>query len=840
MRKTLLIGWLWLLALTLSAQPICRVVKYNEADGVPSSHVTQLLQDERGFMWFSTWNGLCRFDGYEFQTFKPQVGDGCHMPSDRIRNIYLLPGGLILCQVDEEHYMFDLKSYRFRDLTDAERQQVETYTQQQRQSRSLQNRKNLTWTDSYQTVWAIDGQGRLTYRTTDDQEVDYPLDQPFKTLTFAMADHRGNLWALDHGNIYQFCTDRQRSQRVAIEPRAEVKCLFDDHAGHYWVTTKDDETVRLYHTSDNSLIGYLGTDGRIHPGYTRFGAAVYGMLQTTDGALWLATKPQGLFRLRPTGDLTFHIDSFTDLPGKAVYHLLQDRYGRLWAASLDGGVFVTTQPGSEHPHFVTPRQYPLEQARRARYLFLTEDDVLLVATSNGLLTARLRPQADDMRFQQHLREPDRQNSLSSSATMDIVQDRQGHYFVSTESGGVNLIEDTDLLAPTLTFRHLSEQYHVRQSHDIVQSMTATTDGGLMVVGSHLITLTDSTLQGRVFDVLNDHADYRFSEAHPLRLSNGQWLFGLMDGAVRMTTGDIGRQAYTPRLVLTHMDVRGEMSEAREVWGAEGLDTLVLQPHERSLTVHFAALDYAGAERISYAFRLSGSDDWNYVGHNRSATLLDLKPATYVLEIRSTNADGEWQDNIRPLTIIVKPTFWEAWYGQLLIVLLILGVLVAIAYTLLYIRRIRRQHRETLEKYLALIGARSEERGMRSVERGVRSEECEAGSEEPESQKLDPMLQRVMQFVEENIGNSDAGVGEMAQAAATSRSGLQRKLKQAMGITPQDLMKEARIKHASHLLRDTDKTVSEVAYACGFTDPKYFSKCFKQITGMSPSEMRSVE
>jgi transcriptional regulator GlxA family with amidase domain len=95
----------------------------------------------------------------------------------------------------------------------------------------------------------------------------------------------------------------------------------------------------------------------------------------------------------------------------------------------------------------------------------------------------------------------------------------------------------------------------------------------------------------------------------------------------------------------------------------------------------------------------------------------------------------------------------------------------------------------------------------------------------------------MQFVEENLSNSEAGVGDMASAAAVSRSGLQRKLKQAMGITPQDLLKEARIKRACQLLRQTDKNVAEVAYACGFSDPKYFSRSFKQSTGKSPTEYR---
>ena len=274
-----------------------------------------------------------------------------------------------------------------------------------------------------------------------------------------------------------------------------------------------------------------------------------------------------------------------------------------------------------------------------------------------------------------------------------------------------------------------------------------------------------------------------------------------------------------RLVLTSVSVQGGKSD----FSIEMADSIVLRSDERSLTIRFAALDFSSAERINYAFRVLPNERWHYIGHDRSATLLDMEPGTYQLEVRSTNADGEWQDNQRRLTIIVTPTFWEAWYGQLLILLIILGVLLAVVYTLLYIRRIRRQHRETLEKYLALIDAQ-DKRYTPLVE-----------SEMPTDD--DPLLRRVMQYVEENLSNNDANVGDMAAAAAVSRSGLLRKLKQTMGVTPQELLSEARIKHACQLLRNTDKTVSEIAYACGFTDPKYFSRSFKQSTGLSPSEFR---
>ena len=104
---------------------------------------------------------------------------------------------------------------------------------------------------------------------------------------------------------------------------------------------------------------------------------------------------------------------------------------------------------------------------------------------------------------------------------------------------------------------------------------------------------------------------------------------------------------------------------------------------------------------------------------------------------------------------------------------------------------------------------------------------------------DPFMQRVMLFVEENLPNSDADISAMAAACAVSRSVLQRKMKQLMGVTPIDFLREARIKKACRLLRETDLAIVDIAYRCGFSDPKYFSKTFKTSVGKSPSEYKSA-
>jgi len=729
--------------------------------------------------------------------------------------------------VDEEDYLFDLQNYRFRNLTAIEESQIKQQGVLNRQSRSLLNRESFSWTDAYQTKWTLHKNGQLTYMQ-DGHEVDYPLTMSFNTLLFVMVDRRGNLWALDYGSIYKFCTDKKRTNRLDITQKAEVRCLFHDSQGRYWVATKEDQVVRIYQSSDHRFLGYLGNDGQLHQAYTSFGAAVYCMYESSDGTFWLGTKPQGIFKLHQTTANTFRISHLNNLPGREVYHITEDRFGRLWIASLDKGVYLTPNPRDEHPQFHNPKQYPIEISKRARFLHITKDDILFVATSSGLLVSKLLSDADNMIFNLHQRESGRKESLSCSATMDVLENSNGQIFVSTESGGINIVKNKNLLDSLLTFQHVSDEFHV-QSNDIVLSLTPFDDDKLIAVGSHLITLLDKQSPSRVLDARNLGSEYRFSEAHPIAINQDQWIFGLTDGAFIMSRQQMIRETYTPPIQFTKLSIQNDSIN----WSVNQMDTLLLQPHQRSFTVHFAALDYSASEHINYAFRLLPNEEWNYIGKNRSATLIDLQPGTYQLQIRSTNIDGQWSQNQRTLTIIVEPTFWESIWGVMFTQLLILIIIGTILYTLLYIRRIKRQQRETLEKYLAIIDTKDKEEKLVSPKKN----HIEIPSS-PIHQELDPMLQRIMQFVQDNISNGDASVGDMAAFAVTSRSGLQRKLKQTMGITPQDLLREARIKHACQLLQQTDKTVSEIAYACGFTDPKYFSRCFKQSTGQSPTEYKS--
>lgn len=97
------------------------------------------------------------------------------------------------------------------------------------------------------------------------------------------------------------------------------------------------------------------------------------------------------------------------------------------------------------------------------------------------------------------------------------------------------------------------------------------------------------------------------------------------------------------------------------------------------------------------------------------------------------------------------------------------------------------------------------------------------------------LEKAMSLVEENIDQADFNVEKFAREMAVSRAFLFAKLKAVTNHTPNNFVKTIRLKRAAQLLKEYNLEVSQVAYKVGFRDPRYFSKCFKKMYTVSPSE-----
>jgi Signal transduction histidine kinase len=97
------------------------------------------------------------------------------------------------------------------------------------------------------------------------------------------------------------------------------------------------------------------------------------------------------------------------------------------------------------------------------------------------------------------------------------------------------------------------------------------------------------------------------------------------------------------------------------------------------------------------------------------------------------------------------------------------------------------------------------------------------------------IKKVCSVLDENLSESDISIEKVSQVVGLSRIHMYRKIKEITGYSPSEFFKNYKVKKSLPLLAAKNLTISEIAYRCGFTSPSYYSKCFKEVLNISPTE-----
>lgn len=115
---------------------------------------------------------------------------------------------------------------------------------------------------------------------------------------------------------------------------------------------------------------------------------------------------------------------------------------------------------------------------------------------------------------------------------------------------------------------------------------------------------------------------------------------------------------------------------------------------------------------------------------------------------------------------------------------------------------------------------------------------EARKELPKSDIDNEFYGRFLNLLDEEMGNPDLSVDWIASKMGLERSQFYRKIKALTNYSPVELIRRLRLKKARTLLTSTDKSISEIGYEVGFSTPAYFTKCYREAYGETPSEARA--
>ena len=404
--------------LTVTAQT---ATYYDTTSGVSHWVVSDILQDRQGFIWLSTWNGLNRFDGYEFRQVKASPGDGTGITSSVIRQIWSDARGDIVCRTDNGVFMLDMRNYKLRDVAAA------------------------------------------SVRSS-------------RQTSAALTDREGNQWSIGRYGVTKTSPVHHPATIVSGTEGVQARAFMTDDTGHWWLATKEDKCIRVYDGS-NTLMGYLGSDGRLHREKTPFGESAYAIMRTSHGDVWVGCKPGALLRLRKRADGAYHVErmNMKGLTNDVVYHLAEDNKGRLWAATFGGGVQCVVNPHDDKPrcvNYVKDKAFAGEAAYVRRVL-ITRGGQIVCATRDGLSQTVLELIPPELR----------RRGLFPAGRLD--KDTEGFVLITDDGALAH-----KMLSPK---SHVPKTYLVGTAYPVTEELVPAFAGGLAIDGGETCLPAQLTL-----------------------------------------------------------------------------------------------------------------------------------------------------------------------------------------------------------------------------------------------------------------------------------------------------------------------------------------------------------
>lgn len=525
-----------------------------------------------------------------------------------------------------------------------------------------------------------------------------------------LIDHHQNLWYIDIiRNELGYMSFHQNCLKYLTDGDKEARSLMEDSKKRIWVgwksTPKNQPGTLCLYDSAGHWIGNVSQNGKITANHAAsFNADIYCIYEDKKHNIWLGTRNNGLFLFRFTGGNNYQATCYTpkkedpySISSMAIYSILQDSFGRIWIGTFGEGInLVESVPPNGDIKFIHSgnvlNNYPIHVCGKVRCLYETPQKVMLIGTTGGLLSCSsdfARPEA--IKFYHNVCE-ERYSSLSNNDILNILQTRNGKLCITTLSGGINILNNGHILSENLAFKHYNSINS--QLPDLSLSTIEDSNKKIWIISENKISKFDAELnhlEGTIDQI-------QMGETKPLLLSSGKLLLGSLNSALFITPKYLSQSRFVPPIVFSHLDIYLNNTTRRQrVYNNKTVQRL--QANERNFTITFAALDYVNSPAIEYAYRIKGlSDQWISVGNNRSASLTNIPAGDYQFQVKSTNADGIWVNNITSLPLHIEPFFSETIWAIFLYILLAVGLILIVIYIVLRITNL--QHRVNFEQQMS--------------------------------------------------------------------------------------------------------------------------------------------
>jgi ligand-binding sensor domain-containing protein/DNA-binding CsgD family transcriptional regulator len=448
--------------------------------------------------------------------------------------------------------------------------------------------------------------------------------------------------------------------------------------------------------------------------------------------VWLGYFNGGLALYNPQNQSFKHYLSNPNDPqsisNNSVWSIASEASGQLWVGTVGNGVNLFDPKTEKFQHFDSHPNDPTSLSHDAiMVVFTDKKNNVWIGTEHSGLNLFNREKNNFTRFQHDKKGPLSINSISSDFIRAIFEDSRGRLWIGTE-GGLNLWLGDGNFKHYTTKNGLISDAIMGISEDFRGNLWLSAYEGI----SRFDTETDS-FQNFKFNKTRDGRSNQFNQSAILRTSDGEILFGGINGLDIIKPELIVQNSLKPRLVFTDfkvfdVSVMSGNLDGRTLFDGDINDVRAvhLSHKDNAFSIEFAALDFTESSRNQYAFKMEGFDkEWQYnSAEQRLVTYTNLDAGTYFFKVRGTNSSGEWSDNEAVMKIVIAPPFWKTWWFRMLMFLTAIGLSI-VAFRMYLIRSEMELKQRVLESEQEILSLNNQQLASTQAILNLKNEQLES-------------------------------------------------------------------------------------------------------------------
>ncbi len=451
------------------------------ADGLSQSTVYQILQDKEGFIWLGTADGLNRYDGFTFQTFRSNPADSTSLVDsyaralleDRKGDIWIgtsngisvynkvtgrfsryqhraedstsLANTVVRALYEDDKGYIWVGGYNGLSKFDPNTGDFKNYYYNPDRLNGLPG--NLVWSiiqDKSGTLWVgtSGGLGKFDYDTETFVQYgdNYPqgsgLSNP--NVTSVLQDKNGRLWVGTYNGLNLFKPKTNTFEYYGILPDGSsgatsnsIRSIFEDRDGKLWLATG--YGLNCFNPETKTFQAYLHDETNKH---SLGGNELWSVFQDREGLIWIGTKSAGISITDPKQDRFNHIartPGKVDSPsGISISGMHEDQQGILWFGTRSKGLNSFNRKTGEFKHYQAGNGYDELPTNGITNVFEDSRNNLWVTTRNYGFYKLNRQTGSFTKYGN--RHTESTNRISHGTILDIAEDSKGQLWLATYGG----------------------------------------------------------------------------------------------------------------------------------------------------------------------------------------------------------------------------------------------------------------------------------------------------------------------------------------------------------------------------------------------------------------------